>query len=84
MQISPRIFEKIRIDSHAIFRGLGEDYLFKRSDAKNLPTLSLSGSRVLHPDSPELLHDLPMTSSIVMFSSFPLIKKTIFKKKMTS
>jgi len=38
LQISPRIFEKTR---NAIFRGLGEEELRKKPEAKYLMTLSL-------------------------------------------
>jgi hypothetical protein len=41
LQISPRIFEKIRNDPNAIIRGLGEDDSRKKPEAKNLVTLSL-------------------------------------------
>ncbi len=41
LQISPRIFEKIRNDPTVIFRGLGEGDSLKKPEAKNLVTLSL-------------------------------------------
>ncbi len=41
LQISLRIFEKIRNDPKAIIRGLGEDDSRKKPEAKNLVTLSL-------------------------------------------
>jgi hypothetical protein len=39
--ISPRIFEKIQKDPNDIIRGLGEDDTRKKTEAKNLVTLSL-------------------------------------------
>jgi hypothetical protein len=41
LQISPRIFEKIRNDPNVIIRGLGEGDSWKKPEAKNLVTLSL-------------------------------------------
>ncbi len=41
LRISPRIFKKIQNDPRVIFRGLGEDDSCKKSEAKNLVTLSL-------------------------------------------
>ncbi len=41
LRISPRIFEKIRNDYNVIIRGLGEGDSWKKSEAKNLVTLSL-------------------------------------------
>jgi hypothetical protein len=41
LQISPRIFEKIRICPKGIIRGLGETDSRKKRKAKNLVTLSL-------------------------------------------
>jgi hypothetical protein len=41
LQISPRIFEKIRNELNAIISGLGEGDSWKKPEAKNLVTLSL-------------------------------------------
>ncbi len=41
LRISPRIFEKIRNDPNVIIRGLREGDSSKKSEAKNLVTLSL-------------------------------------------
>jgi hypothetical protein len=41
LQISPRIFEKIRNGPNGIIRGLGETDSRKKPEAKNLMTLSL-------------------------------------------
>ncbi len=41
-RISPRIFEKIWNDPNVIFGDLGEDDSWKKPEAKNLVTLSLS------------------------------------------
>ncbi len=41
LQISPRIFEKIRNDPHGILRGLGETDSWKKPEVENLVTLSL-------------------------------------------
>jgi hypothetical protein len=41
LRISPRIFEKIWNDPNVIIRGLGEGDSWKKSEAKNLMTLSL-------------------------------------------
>jgi hypothetical protein len=41
LQISPRIFEKIRNDPNGITRGLGETDSRKKPEAKNLVTLPL-------------------------------------------
>ncbi len=42
LRISPRISEKIRNDPNVIFKGLGEDDSWKKPEAKNLVTLSLT------------------------------------------
>jgi hypothetical protein len=42
LQISPRIFGKIRNDPIAIIRSLGEEDSRKKPEAKNLVTLSLT------------------------------------------
>jgi hypothetical protein len=41
LQISPRIFEKIRNDPIGILRGLGETDSRKKPEVENLVTLSL-------------------------------------------
>jgi len=41
LQISPRIFEKIRNDPNGILRGLGETDPGKKPEVENLVTLSL-------------------------------------------
>ncbi len=41
LRISPQIFKTIRNDPSVIFRGLKEDDSWKKSEAKNLVTLSL-------------------------------------------
>jgi hypothetical protein len=41
LRISPRIFEKIRNSPNVIIRGLGETDSRKKTEAKNLVTLSL-------------------------------------------
>jgi hypothetical protein len=41
LQISPRVFKKIQIGSNGILGGLGEDDSCKKTEAKNLVTLSL-------------------------------------------
>jgi hypothetical protein len=41
LRISPRIFEKIRNSPKVIIRGLGETDSRKKTEAKNLVTLSL-------------------------------------------
>ncbi len=41
LRISPRIFEKIRNSPNGIIRGLGETDSRKKTEAKNLVTLSL-------------------------------------------
>ncbi len=41
LRISPRIFAKIRNDPNAIFRGFGKMLYEKKTEAKNLVTLSL-------------------------------------------
>ncbi len=45
LQISTWIFEKIRNDTGVIFRGLEEDDSWKKSEARNLVTLSLWGRK---------------------------------------
>jgi hypothetical protein len=44
LRISQRIFEKNRNESKALIRGPGEDDLWKKPEAKNLVTLSLSAA----------------------------------------
>jgi hypothetical protein len=41
LRISPQIYFKTQNDPSVIFRGLGEDDSLKKSEAKNLVTLSL-------------------------------------------
>jgi hypothetical protein len=41
LRISPRIFEKVRSDPNAILRAWGKMIDEKKSEAKNLVTLSL-------------------------------------------
>ncbi len=43
LRISPRIFEKVRNNPHVIFRGLGEDYQWQKSEAKKSCDTALSG-----------------------------------------
>ncbi len=40
LRISPRILKEIQNYPNVIFSGLGEDDLWKKSEAKNLETLS--------------------------------------------